>query len=58
MKTGKTQQQIAAFLGVNDARISRYLKGHERGCISQSQLLMLCDYLGIDVQLNISVNNV
>ena len=47
-----TQQQAAALLGIDQAKVSRITRGHFRG-ISEAKLLELVTVLGHDVTIRI-----
>jgi len=49
---GLTQQEPAAFLGVDQAKVSRITRGHFRG-VSETKLLGLLARLGHDVTITV-----
>lgn len=46
---------LAKQIGVNHARMGGYLRGVSTPCLSEFQVVQVCDYLGIELDLEIQI---
>jgi transcriptional regulator with XRE-family HTH domain len=53
--TGKSQRQICRELGISPDLLTNYLRGNDK-MMNDLKLLSLCDYLGIKVELKITID--
>lgn len=55
-RSGKSITQIGEESGINRTRISKYYNDSSKNAITQIQLMKLIDYLGIEIDLSIKIN--